>query len=83
MRPGVRQGAYLSSAATSVLALLTPGTLISLCKMSTMRCRAVMHPAMLILFSAILLTALLGAFLSRHEAEGGLGGDRKAPQIRG
>lgn len=45
----IRIGLYLSSLMTAVLGFFTPGTLISLCRMSTMRCRSVMRPAMLIL----------------------------------
>ena len=59
--PRARFGLYLSIALTCILGILTPGTLISLCKMSSMRCRAVMQPAMIILFAAAGLTALCGA----------------------
>lgn len=57
-----RFGAYLSSAAACIVGILTPGTLISLCRMSSMQCRAVMQPAMIILFAAAGLAALCGAF---------------------
>ena len=62
-----RFGAYLSAVAVCVVGMLTPGTLISLCRMSTMRCRAVMQPAMLILLAAAGLTALLGLLFCRKE----------------
>ena len=59
-----RYGAYLSALPLCVLGILTPGTLIDLCRMSTMRCRMVMQPAMIILFSAALEAALTGAILT-------------------
>ena len=62
-----RFGAYLSALPVCVLGILTPGTLIDLCHMSTMRCRMVMQPAMIILFSAALLCALTGAILSARK----------------
>ena len=60
-----RMGVYLSSLPVCALGILTPGTLIDLCHMPAMRCRMVTQPAMIILFSAALLCALLGAILTR------------------
>ena len=60
-------GVLLSALPVCILGILTPGTLIDLCHMSTMRCRMVMQPAMIILFSAALLCALTGAILSARE----------------
>jgi len=62
-----RFGVYLSALPLCVLGILTPGMLIGLCHMSTMRCRMVMQPAMMILFSAALLCALTGALLSAEK----------------
>ena len=59
-----RFGTYLSSIAVCILGTLTPGTLISLCRMSSMHCRAVMQPAMIILFSVSALAAVIGVLLS-------------------
>ena len=59
-----RLGVYLSALPVCALGVLTPGKLIDLCHMSSMRCRMVMRPAMMILFSAALLCALIGAALS-------------------
>ncbi|MCR4887171.1 MAG: DUF4418 family protein [Clostridiales bacterium] len=64
-----RLGVYLGSLPVCALGILTPGTLIDLCRMSTMRCRMVMQPAMMILFSAALLCALLGVILSAKEGK--------------
>ena len=65
-----RFGTYLSGIAVCAAGALTPGTLISLCKMSSMRCRAVMQPAMIILFAAAGLAALLGAWFSAKAGKG-------------
>ena len=59
-----RAGAYLSALPVCAMGILTPGTLIDLCHMSTMRCRAVMQPAMIILFAAAFLIALAGVLLN-------------------
>lgn len=59
-----RLGVYLSMLPVCAAALLTPGTLISLCRMATMRCQAVMKPAMLLMFSLSLLAAVLGCLLT-------------------
>ena len=61
-----RAGLYLAMLPASVLGLLTPGTLIALCKMPTMRCRMLTQPAMTILFGAMLLASLVGWLLSRR-----------------
>ena len=59
-----RFGVFLSALPVCMLGILTPGTLIDLCRMSTMRCRMVMQPAMIILFAAALFCALAGAVIS-------------------
>ncbi len=64
-----RFGAYLSALPVCVLGVLTPGTLMDLCRMSTMRCRMVMQPAMIILFSISLICALTGAILTARKQE--------------
>ncbi len=65
-----RAGVYLSAVPVCALGILTPGTLISLCRMASMRCRAVMQPAMIILFSAALLCAAAGALLCAKKESG-------------
>ena len=62
-----RLGVYLSLLPVTLLGILTPGTLIDLCRMSTMRCRAAMQPAMIILFAVMLVCAGVGALLSAKE----------------
>ena len=65
-----RAGLYLASALIAALGLLTPGTLIDLCRMDTMRCRMVMKPAMLILCALMLIVAIVGWLMARGRAKG-------------
>ena len=62
-----RLGTYMSALPVCGLGILVPGTLIDLCHMSTMRCRMVMQPAMILLFSAALLCALTGAIITARK----------------
>ena len=66
--PSARLGLYIAMALTCILGILTPGTLIALCQMATMRCRALMQPATTILFALSLAASAVGAWLSRREA---------------
>lgn len=65
-----RFGACLSGTAVCIAGILTPGTLISLCRMSSMRCHAVMQPAMIILFAIAGLVSLIGAWFSAKAEKG-------------
>jgi hypothetical protein len=56
---------YLGILPVSVAGLLTPGTLIDICKVNTMRCRMVMRPAMLVLFALTLVIAMVGCLTAR------------------
>ena len=60
-----RAGLYLAMLPTALLGILTQGTLIDLCGMATMRCRALMKPASTILLSLTLAAALVGWLMSR------------------
>ena len=62
-----RFGACLSALSVCVLCMLTPGTLVDLCRMSTMRCRMVMQPAAVILSAACFVCAAAGAALSARK----------------
>ena len=62
-----RLGVYLSALPVCALGIFTPGFLIDLCRMSTMRCRALMQPAMIILFSMALISSLIGVVLCAKE----------------
>ena len=61
----VRTDVYLAILPAALLGCLTPGTLIPLCKMSAMRCRSVMQPAMILLCAVIALLALIGYAVNR------------------
>ena len=65
--PGERRGLLLASALTAFVGLLTPGTIISICAMDTMRCRMVMRPAMLVLCGLSLVAALAGWLVERRK----------------
>ena len=65
-----RFGIYLSGIAVCALGILTPGTLISLCRMSSMRCRAVMQPAMIILFAIAGLASMTGTLVCAKAEKG-------------
>ncbi len=60
-----RAGLYLAMLPASLLGILTPGTLIAICKEPTMRCRMLTRPAMMILFGATLIAAAVGWLMSR------------------
>ena len=64
--PERRQGIFLAMLPVSVLGFFTPGGLIDICRMNTMRCRMVMRPAMLVLFALTLALALAGCLTSRR-----------------
>ena len=66
---GVRSGLFLSMLPVAILGLATPGGLIALCMMDTMRCRALMRPAMTILFALALILAAVGLILERRRAK--------------
>lgn len=65
---GRRAGLFLAMAPTALLGILTPGTIISLCGMATMRCRALMRPAMILLCVLALMAALTGWWIERRKA---------------
>ena len=66
--PRCREGLCLAMALTSALGLLVPGPLVSLCGMSTMRCQALMRPAMSVLFALTLAASALGWLLEHRKA---------------
>ena len=64
----VRTGLYLAMIAGALLVIFTPGTLIALCSMATMRCRSLMRPAMTLIAAASALFAAVGLFFDRPRA---------------
>jgi len=67
-KSGVRKGLFIAILLTGVIGILIPGTFIDLCGMATMRCRAVMRPAMSMLFGAMSAFALIGFALSGEKS---------------
>ena len=63
--PERRQGIFLAMLPVSVVGFFTPGGLIDICRMNTMRCRMLMRPAMLVLFALTLAFALVGCLTLR------------------
>ena len=64
----LRAGILFAAAAAAVLGIFIPGTLISLCGMATMRCRAVMRPAMMLLCALTALSCLLSGIAAYRKA---------------
>lgn len=54
----VRSVLALSMLPVSLLSMLTPGRIIGLCMMNTMRCNSVMRPAVMLLSGAIFVLCL-------------------------
>lgn len=63
----VKQGLDIAAAVLSVLAICIPGSLIDLCMMADMHCRAVMRPGVTVLAILIILTAAADLFLHRKK----------------
>jgi hypothetical protein len=66
----MRQGAFVPMLLTACLGCLIPGTLIDLCRMATMRCRALMQPAMILLLSISAILSMIGFFVEKRRAGG-------------
>ena len=64
----VRAGILFAAAAAAVLGIFVPGTLINLCAMATMRCRAVMRPAMTLLCVLTAVSSLAGGIAAYRKA---------------
>ena len=66
-----RAGLYIAALLSALLGILAPGTLMPLCAMPTMRCRALMQPSMIILFALMAIAALCGwLMVRRNRGEG-------------
>ena len=59
-KPGIRIILFAAAFCAAVVSILLPGTLMPLCKMDTMHCRAVMQPAVMILSGAAAIISLTG-----------------------
>ena len=65
----LRAGILFAAAAAVVLGIFVPGTLINLCGMATMRCRAVMRPAMTLLCALTAVSCLAGGIAAYRKAD--------------
>ncbi len=64
-----KAGTALAMSVFAVITALLPGVFIRMCMMDTMRCHAVMCPAVMIVCLLIAATGLADAFLARKEAQ--------------
>ncbi len=64
----VRIGLYLAMIIGALFVIFTPGMLIGLCSMATMRCRSLMRPAMTLIAAAAALCAAGGLVFDRPRA---------------
>ena len=64
---GFGTGLFSAMLCTAVLGICMPGGLIRLCSMATMRCLALMRPAMIILFVLAALFCAAGIIMSRRK----------------
>ena len=62
-----KAGAALAMSVISVMTALIPGVFVRLCMMDSMRCHAVMRPAVTILSVLIAVTGVADLLLSRKE----------------
>ena len=62
-----KAGAALAMSVTATFTALIPGVCIRLCMMDTMRCHAVMRPAVIILCGMLSLTGIADFVLGRKE----------------
>ena len=66
--PAARIILFFLSLCVSAAGILLPGTILPLCRMDTMHCRAVMQPAMIILFAAALIVSVVGIITERSRS---------------
>ena len=67
-KPGIRFALFIAALAAAIAGILLPGTLMPLCKMETMHCRAVMQPAVMILSSITAVVSLAGIVTERSRS---------------
>ena len=62
----VRIVLFFLSLCSAAAGIAFPGTIFPLCRMDTMHCRAVMQPAMIILFASELIVSVCGLIVERN-----------------
>ena len=65
-KPSVRIALFIVSLCAAAAGIMFPGTIFALCRMDTMHCRAVMQPAMVILFASELIVSACGIIVERN-----------------
>jgi len=66
-KPSIRIALFCISLCVAALGIALPGTIFPLCRMDTMHCRAVMQPAMMILFAFELIASVCGIIVERNQ----------------
>ena len=65
-KPSVRIVLLFISLCAAAAGIALPGTIFPICRMDTMHCRAVMQPAMVILFAFELIVSVCGLIVERN-----------------
>ena len=65
-KPSVRIVLFFISLCAAAGGIALPGTVFPICRMDTMDCRAVMQPAMVILFAFELIVSVCGLIVERN-----------------
>ena len=65
-KPSIRIVLFFISLCVAAVGIALPGTFFPLCRMDTMHCRAVMKPAMIILFASELIVSVCGIIVERN-----------------
>ncbi len=65
-KPSVRIVLFFISLCVAAVGIALPGTIFPICRMDTMHCRAVMQPAMVILFASELIVSACGIIVERN-----------------
>ena len=63
----IRLAAHALTAAGAVVTVFIPGTIVKMCMSETMRCYAVMRPAVIVFCALIAVCAVVGAVLTAKE----------------
>ena len=64
-KPGIKAGISIGMVPIAIIGALTPGHLIGLCMMETMRCHTVTRPATIVFCMIIAAVALINFFIQR------------------
>lgn len=65
-KPSARIVLFFISMCVAAVGITFPGTVFPICRVDTMHCRAVMQPAMIILFACELIVSVCGLIVERN-----------------